>query len=113
MNTKKIVIIAFGVLCIAVFAIAEQNKGAEKIVISGANMGDIAFPHQQHQTVLGDCKLCHKLFPQEPGIIVKMKAENKLKAKQVMNAQCIACHKEKKKEGVKTGPTSCSACHKK
>ncbi len=112
MNKKKIFLIAFGVLCIAVFAIAEQNKGAEKIVINGANMGDIAFPHLEHQTVLGDCKLCHDLFPQEPGIIVKMKAESKLKAKQVMN-ECIACHKEKKKEGVKTGPTSCSACHKK
>ncbi len=113
MNTKKIVIIAFGILCIAVFAIAEQNKGAEKIVINGANMGDIAFPHLQHQTALTDCKLCHELFAQEPGIIVKMKAEKKLEAKQVMNTQCIKCHKEKKDAGVKSGPTSCSVCHKK
>lgn len=113
MNGKKIFLIAFGVLCMAVFAMAEQNKGAEKIVLKAGNMGDITFPHQQHQTVLPDCRVCHDLFPQESGIIAKMKAENKLKEKQVMNDQCIACHKEKKKEGVKTGPTSCSACHKK
>ncbi|MEZ4526720.1 MAG: cytochrome c3 family protein [Desulfobacterales bacterium] len=113
MNTKKIFLIAFGVLCMAVLAIAEQNRGAEKIVLKAGNMGDVTLPHQQHQTALGDCKLCHDLFAQEAGIIDKMKAESKLKAKQVMNDQCIACHKEKKKEGVKTGPTSCSACHKK
>jgi hypothetical protein len=30
-----------------------------------------------------------------------------------MNTKCLKCHREKKKEGVKTGPTSCSVCHQK
>jgi len=113
MKNRKVILAVIGILCFAVLAIAEQNKGAEKIVLHGANMGDITFPHHQHQNVLGDCNLCHDLFPKEAGVIDKMKAGDELKKKQVMNTKCIRCHKEKKNEGVKTGPTSCSVCHQK
>ncbi len=113
MKNRKIIPAIIGILCIAVLAIAEQNKGAEKIVLHGGNTGDVSFPHLQHQNVLADCNLCHDLFPQEAGVIDKMKAGDKLKSKQVMNTKCLKCHREKKKEGVKTGPTSCSVCHQK
>jgi hypothetical protein len=113
MKNRKIILAVIGILCLAVFAIAEQNKGAEKIVLNGASMGNVAFPHLQHQNALGDCNLCHDLFAKEAGVIDKMKAGKELEKKQVMNAKCIRCHKEKKNEGVKTGPTSCSVCHQK
>ncbi|QTA79139.1 putative cytochrome c, class III family protein [Desulfonema limicola] len=101
------------IMAAVVFA-AEQNKGAEGIVIKGGSQGDITFPHQQHQVSLkDDCKVCHDLFPQEPGSIEKYKAEKKLKKKQVMNTSCLKCHRENKKQGVKTGPTSCGQCHNK
>lgn len=41
-----------------------------------------------------------------------MKAEGKLKRKQVMNVSCIACHKAYKAEGKKFGPIRCNECHK-
>jgi hypothetical protein len=34
-----------------------------------------------------------------------------LKKKHIMNILCTKCHRQKKKEGLKTGPTTCSKCH--
>jgi len=111
----KSVLLLIGVLLIAVFAVAaEVNKGAADITLNGATMGNIAFPHQEHQTALNDdCMACHDMFAQEAGVIDKLKAEDKLKKKEVMNKKCLNCHRAKKNEGVKTGPTSCTECHKK
>jgi c(7)-type cytochrome triheme protein len=114
MKAKRIVPVMIGMLLLAVIAIAaEQNKGAKDIQLSGGDKGKIAFPHQKHQEVIGDCKICHDAFPQETGSIGKLQAEGKLEKKQIMNKQCIKCHKEKEKAGVKTGPTACSKCHQK
>jgi len=115
MKTKAIILLILCCFMItATPAIAEIDKGAENLTLKGGNMGNIAFPHQQHQTALkNDCKACHDMFPQKPGVIEKYKAEKKLKKKQVMNKKCLKCHRAKKKEGVKTGPTSCSQCHNK
>ena len=66
-----------------------------------------------YEKCLTDCNVCHEVFPQEKGVIEKLKAEKQLKKKQVMNAQCIKCHRAKKKAGEKTGPTTCSKCHSK
>lgn len=96
---------------LAVTEQADQNKGAEEIVLPAGSKGDVQFPHLTHQNNVKDCNVCHELFPQEKGAIVKLKADGKLKRKQVMNTQCLKCHREKKREGVATGPTSCSKCH--
>ncbi len=113
MKAKKIILVIFGIVLVASIAAAVQNKGAKDIEISGGTKGKISFPHQKHQDTLKDCKICHDAFPQAPGSIDKLKDEGKLKKKQVMNKQCVKCHKEKKKAGEKTGPTSCSKCHNK
>ncbi|OQX17056.1 MAG: cytochrome C [Desulfobacteraceae bacterium IS3] len=114
MKTKGIILAMIGMLLTAVIAIAaEQSKGAKDMELSGGDKGKVAFPHQKHQEVLGDCKICHDVFPQEPGSIEKLKAAGKLEKKQVMNKQCVKCHKEKENAGVKTGPTACSKCHQK
>ncbi len=39
------------------------------------------------------------------------KAQGKLAKKEIMNTQCTKCHKEKRKAGEKTGPTTCTTCH--
>jgi hypothetical protein len=94
---------------------AAQNNGADKVILGGGTMGDVTLPHHTHQKaeVAGDCKACHDTFPQEAGVIARLKAEDKLKSKEVMNKICLNCHRAKKTEGAKSGPTSCKECHNK
>ena len=90
---------------------SEQNKGAEQIELPGGTRGKVHFPHHLHQDKLVDCQICHATFEQKAGIIEELKAQGKLKKKQVMNKLCTKCHKQKKKAGEKSGPTTCSKCH--
>ncbi len=92
-------------------AVAVENMGAEQITVDGGSRGVVPFPHHQHQNVLGDCNVCHTLFPQEIGSIARLKKEGELVKKQVMNKHCIKCHKAKKRAGETTGPTTCAKCH--
>ncbi len=111
MMTKKIgvfLVVLLGLTAAA--AIGGQNKGAKEILIHGGNHGDVLFPHNVHQGVLKDCGACHSLFPQDKNAIQTLQTKGELKKKQVMT-QCRNCHKEKKKAGLKTGPTSCKKCH--
>jgi hypothetical protein len=92
-------------------SMATQNKGAENIVLKGGQRGNVPFPHRQHQERIKDCQVCHTVFPQQAGSIEALKAEGKLKKKTVMNTLCTKCHKQKKKAGQKSGPTTCKKCH--
>ena len=94
-------------------ATAAQDKAAAQMTLKGGVIGDVAFPHQSHENALGDCNACHELFPQEKGAIADLQSKGKLKKQQVMNEQCIACHKDYESAGKAAGPTSCSACHNK
>lgn len=114
MKKKVIVCLIIGIMMAFTLSVAqEQNKGAKEMELSGGSKGKVPFPHQKHQETMGDCKVCHDVFPQEAGSIEKSKADGKLKSKEVMNKLCIKCHKDKAKAGEKTGPTSCSKCHQK
>jgi hypothetical protein len=90
---------------------AVKNGGAEQIPLKGGRRGVVPFPHHRHQKVLGDCNICHSLFPQELGGIERLKAEGKLVKQQVMKKHCIKCHKTLKRQGDRTGPTTCAKCH--
>jgi len=92
---------------------SEPPKGAERIVIPGGVTGDVAFPHLSHQQNLENCDICHSLYPEEADVIDRFKEQGKLKPKAVMNQQCTACHREKKRSGLKAGPTTCKGCHRK
>jgi hypothetical protein len=102
-------------LAVALFivggAVAKGDKGARHINLDGGNRGIVPFPHNQHQTTLKNCQVCHTLFPQEKGGIERLKKEGKLTQKQVMNKHCIKCHKSTKRSGDKSGPTKCGECH--
>jgi len=93
------------------FSDNDQNKGAASFEIDGGTRGRVPFPHHQHQENLGDCKICHSVFPQKQGSIEELKAQGKIENKYVMNKLCTKCHKEMKKTGRKTGPLTCSKCH--
>jgi len=110
----KVIFVAFmSILFIFSSALSEQNLGAENIILEGGNSGVVPFPHKKHQDSLKDCSICHELFDQEIGSIEKLKLEDKLQAKQVMNTQCLKCHREAKKAGNASGPLSCTTCHSK
>ncbi|MDY6969443.1 MAG: cytochrome c3 family protein [Spirochaetota bacterium] len=104
----------FILIILVLFSIplTSQERGTKSFVIFGGNFGDVQFPHYLHQDSLKNCNLCHNLFPQVSGSILKLKSEGKLKLKIVMR-QCIRCHKDKKSVGVKSGPIKCKDCHKK
>ena len=110
----RVVLISIAAIVIGssiAFSNNDQNKGAESIEIEGGKRGKVPFPHRQHQERLLDCKTCHSIFPQKAGSIEELKAQGKLKKKHVMNKLCTKCHKETKKAGKKTGPTTCAKCH--
>lgn len=116
MKFKLLLLLSAGMLFLTAGSIVlgsapVENKGAAEIKIPAGTRGDVLFPHHRHQDKLGDCEICHSVFPQKAGIIKELKAQGKLKKKQVMNKLCTSCHKQKKREGLKTGPTTCSKCH--
>jgi hypothetical protein len=111
---KRQIVAAFILVAMgACAAVALETKGAESITLDGGSRGVVSFPHYRHQSALGDCNACHSLFPQEQGVIMRLKQEGKLAGKQVMNKHCIKCHRAEKKAGKKAGPVSCSQCHNK
>jgi hypothetical protein len=104
--------LAAAVIAAASLPAAETDKGAETMMLEGGRQGAVPFPHHRHQSVLGDCNLCHGVFPQESGAIARLKAAGQLKAKSdVMNKLCIKCHRAKKTAGEKSGPLTCTTCH--
>jgi len=111
MRARNVILSLCTVLVLAGWSLAVENKGAEHLQLPGGKRGLVPFPHHQHQDVLVDCKVCHEYFPQEKGVIEKMKAQGQLKSKLVMNKLCTKCHKTKKKAGENSGPTSCKKCH--
>jgi hypothetical protein len=66
-------------------AVANQNKGAEDIKITGGTRGDVPFPHRAHQERLDDCNVCHSCFPQMAGRFAALKDIGDLKKNFVMN----------------------------
>ncbi|MCP4747465.1 MAG: cytochrome c3 family protein [Desulfobacteraceae bacterium] len=110
----KLMIVALIIvaICPATAFVAEyEKKGAEKMSLYGGSRGPVPFPHLKHQKALNDCNVCHGVFDQQAGSIEKLKQEGKLVKKQVMNKQCIKCHRTAKKEDKSSGPTSCKKCH--
>jgi len=108
--TKWVVGIILSVF-ISTIGLAVENKGAEKIQIDAGSKGAVSFQHRKHQDRLGDCNVCHNMFPQEPQSLARLKENGKLKPKAVMKKLCVKCHKAEKKAGNKAGPTTCSKCH--
>jgi cytochrome c-type protein NrfB len=111
MRRGMILLISAAIFWIAGISIAQTNNGAKEMVIPSANQGDVKFPHHEHQEALKDCMLCHDLFPQQAGAIQDLKQKGTLAQKQVMNKQCVKCHKAKKEAGEKSGPVACKECH--
>ena len=112
-NVRAIFIIQV-VICVFMIpsvAFSDMKTGEENKELSGGSRGKIFFPHRMHQKNLGDCNICHSIFPKSPGSIEAMKARGEIRKKQIMKELCITCHKAEQKAGHKAGPTRCSKCH--
>jgi len=113
------VIFVFGAM--AAVTMAEVNKGAEKYTIDKCQKKKpvVPFNHYQHQKIQGvTCKACH--HEMEEGKTPKScfechqcKKGEAPAAKIAFHKNCKGCHVKMKKEGKKTGPTSCVKCHPK
>ncbi len=112
MKRKLIIFLLPGFFFFLCATAGGQDKGPENVVIQGGKLGSVPLSHHLHQNVIGDCGICHTLFPQAAGSIEKLKAEGKLKKREVMN-RCVECHKKGATTGSKAAPTKCSECHKK
>lgn len=103
-------VVGAALLLVGVFC-AFAGQGTETLVLKvEGKYGAVDVPHWQHQASLGDCNACHGLFPQESGAIDRLKAEDGLKKKQVMNS-CRKCHRTTAKAGKASGPVKCFDCH--
>lgn len=111
MRYAALAVMLFSSVLIVAAGFANGNQGAAVIQIDGGNRGVVPFPHQAHQDRISDCNTCHAVFPQEPQSLNKLKQAGQLKPKQVMNKQCVKCHRAEKKAGNPSGPTTCSTCH--
>jgi hypothetical protein len=111
-RSARLAPIAFALLiALALPATAAAEQGAATITIFGGSRGKVPFPHAQHQARLNDCNISHSAFPQEADAMRKMKENGMLKAKKVMNLQCIQCHKADRRAGKPHGPLTCGTCH--
>jgi len=116
MKTEVPLLFCMGILLLGAVKMPESavvaNRGAAQMRLNeGGSRGSVPFPHHRHQSKLGDCNLCHQYFPQAPGSINELKTQGSLPRKWIMNKLCRKCHRTNKREGVKTGPTTCSKCH--
>jgi hypothetical protein len=94
-----------------ILSFAGGPQGREEISLYGGKSGNILFPHHLHQKAVTDCQTCHADFAQQEGSLEAAKKSGVLKKKQVMNKTCLKCHRELKKSGEPSGPTSCKQCH--
>jgi uncharacterized membrane protein len=108
---KILTVMLVALFALPLAALAHEERGAENMELYGGKRGKVPFPHHLHQDVLGNCKVCHSVFPKKAGSIEAMKASGELKSKRVMNGQCTKCHKTTIKNGGKAGPTKCNDCH--
>ena len=108
---KDIMLVTACLLIVFSIASAGSNNGAEKMDLPGGDRGKVPFPHLRHQENLGDCNICHSIFPQVPGAIEDMKEQGKIKEQYVMKRLCTKCHKKERMAGKPHGPTTCAKCH--
>jgi hypothetical protein len=110
-QTQKILIILGLIFYVGIFCAGAQDTGKENMVLNGGKQGKVNFAHHRHQTIAGECDVCHSAFPSTPDALEQSKADGTLKPKQVMNKICLKCHRDLKKAGEKFGPVTCSGCH--
>ncbi len=118
---KKILVlfVAVSFLAVAGFALAAPKAPAESLVIKAEKMKKPPVPFEHAKHAKYECSKCHHTWkgegtPKGCGECHKeQKDGKKLGFKDAAHKTCRGCHRAMTKAGDKTGPTKCSACHKK
>ena len=116
-----VVMVAFLAVGAVAFATPAGPAGDLKITKAGSDCKKpaVIYNHDKHNAATPDCKTCHHTWdgkdaPKKCSECHKAKKDGKaLSSKNALHKSCKDCHKDLKKAGKKTGPTSCKACHKK
>lgn len=105
-----------------------QEAPSAPIVLKGATMGAVKFPHASHARVAGKCEVCHHTSkpqkplksPQEactdchtrpPTSPVTIGLPAAFHNPSASSGLCITCHKTENAQG-KAAPVKCADCHK-
>ena len=114
-----VVMVAFLAVGVVAFAAPAPPTGDLKIVkAAGAEKKPaVNYNHEKHMASAPDCKSCHHTWDGEGAVkkcseCHKAKKDGKaLDIKKALHKACKDCHKDMKKAGEKTGPSSCKGCH--
>lgn len=85
--------------------LAYEDTGFE-VFDYASRWGTVTFEHQEHQTLVFDCNVCHHQGVEMGacgnchGVIQGLPQR-----KDVLHKKCVQCHWQKR------GPTECSGCH--
>jgi hypothetical protein len=108
---KTFWVVLAAMMTVAAAASATQDRGMDRMTLAGGSRGDVPFPHHRHQDAIESCEVCHETFPRQAGAIEALKRAGDIEPKHVMNRLCTKCHREKRRAGEKSGPTTCGDCH--
>ena len=106
-----------------------QEAPSAPIVLQGATMGAVRFPHSAHTRVAGKCEVCHHASKPEKPLKSQQQACTDCHTKpptppvttsleaafhnpSASAGLCITCHKTENARG-KAAPVKCADCHKK
>ena len=114
-----VVVVAFLAVGMVAFAVPAAPTGDLKVAkAEGAEKkAPVNYNHEKHMASAPDCKSCHHTWDGEGALkkcseCHKAKKDGKaLGIKTALHKACKDCHKDLKKAGKKTGPTSCKGCH--
>ncbi len=114
-----VVMVVFLAVGVAAFGSPACPAGDLKVTKAEgtAKKAPVNYNHAKHSAVAPDCKSCHHTWkgdgaPEKCSECHTAKKDGKkLAIKAALHKTCKDCHKDMKKAGKKTGPTSCKGCH--
>ncbi len=131
---RKFKFIGWSLLCLLLqtgtaFAQEENYVLAHQDVFGKMQRPAVHFPHAAHEEALSDegCGACHHVFDEQVKKLVYTEGEEQecktchgLKPagtspalREAYHKSCTGCHRLKKKNIEKSGPTTCGECHPK
>lgn len=103
---KKVLVTLLALSILAVGSTAVFSAAGPDEIKMPAKMGEVTFPHADHQKIVSDCTECHHKGLDEAKCSSCHGADPAApKAKDAFHKQCKGCHKDQ------GGPTGCKDCH--
>ncbi len=121
-------LVALSMLPVLCGSALSQEAPSAPVVLRGATMGAVRFPHSAHIRVAGRCEVCHhaskpekplksaqqvcsECHTQPPTPPVSTSLQAAFHNPRATAGLCITCHKTENARG-KAAPVKCADCHK-